>query len=156
MAAAIWQEIYRELAVILIAALPVIELKGAIPIAMAKGYGLWPSFWLSFVGSSLPAIPIILLLGPVLHYLKRESFLRPLGLAIERKMWNNRKNIDRYGLFGLFVFVAIPLPGTGVWTGSSIAAFLKLSFWPSVAVIILGNLVAGIIITALTLGVSII
>lgn len=150
--AAIWAEIYRELAVIVLAAMPIIELKGAIPIAMAKGYGIWPSFWLSFFGSSLPAVPIILLLGPILSYLKRKTFLQSLGIRVERKISSNRQNIDKYGLFGLFFFVAIPLPGTGVWTGSALAAFLKLKFWPSVAAIILGNFLAGIIITLITLG----
>jgi len=154
MAGTLWKTLMDELTVILIAALPLIELKGAIPIGLARGLSLTLSFWLSYFGSCLPCIPILLILRPVLHYLSHTPTLSPLANWLEKRLLKHRKQIDQYGVFGLFVFVAIPLPGTGVWTGSGLSAILKMKFWPSVIAIFAGNLVAGFLIAALSWGIS--
>jgi len=156
MTGSLWKTLIDELTVVLIAALPLIELKGAIPIGMARGLSLPVSFWLSYFGSCLPAIPILLILRPVLHYLSHTPTLMPIAGWLERKLLKHRKQIDRLGIFGLFLFVAIPLPGTGVWTGSGLSAILKMKFWPSVIAIFAGNLVAGFIIAALSWGISLV
>ena len=154
MAGSIWQTLLDELSVLLIATLPLIELKGAIPIGMAKGLSLTLSFWLSYFGSCLPCIPILLILRPFLRYLSHTLPLIPVANWLERKLLKHRNQIDQYGIWGLFIFVAIPLPGTGVWTGSGLSAILKMKFWPSVVAIVAGNLVAGVLIAALSWGIS--
>lgn len=154
MAGSLWQTLIDELSVVLIAMLPLIELKGAIPIGMAKGLSLTLSFWLSYFGSCLPCIPILLILRPLLHYLSRTPTLMPIASWLERKLMKHRKQIDQFGIWGLFIFVAIPLPGTGVWTGSGLSAILKMKFWPSVVAVLAGNLVAGFMIAALSWGIS--
>jgi len=156
MTGSFWKTLIDELTVVLIAALPLIELKGAIPIGMARGLSLPVSFWLSYFGSCLPAIPILLILRPILHYLSHTPTLTPIAGWLERKLLKHRRQIDRLGIFGLFLFVAIPLPGTGVWTGSGLSAILKMKFWPSVIAIYAGNLVAGFIIAALSWGISLV
>ena len=156
MTGSLWKTLIDELTVVLIAALPLIELKGAIPIGMARGLSLPVSFWLSYFGSCLPAIPILLILRLILHYLSYTPTLTPIAGWLERKLLKHRRQIDRLGIFGLFLFVAIPLPGTGVWTGSGLSAILKMKFWPSVIAIFAGNLVAGFIIAALSWGISLV
>lgn len=147
-----WQLLFQEISVLLIAALPIIELKGAIPIGLAKGLSLPVAFWISYIGSSLPCIPILLILRPLLRYLSHTPAMLPVANWLEHKLMKHRQQIDKYGIFGLFVFVAIPLPGTGVWTGSGLSAILKMKFWPSVIAVFAGNLVAGFIIAALSWG----
>ena len=156
MTGSLWKTLIDELTVVLIAALPLIELKGAIPLGMARGLSLPVSFWLSYFGSCLPAIPILLILRLILHYLSYTPTLTPIAGWLERKLLKHRRQIDRLGIFGLFLFVAIPLPGTGVWTGSGLSAILKMKFWPSVIAIFAGNLVAGFIIAALSWGISLV
>lgn len=142
-----------EAAVFILAMLPIIELRGAIPLGRGLGMDYKKSFLISFLGSSLPAIPIILLIGFVFILLRKMKFFDKLITKITERTLAKREQIDKYGYLGLFLFVAIPLPGTGVWTGSLISHLLRMNKIKSIITVILGNLAAGIIVSIVSGGV---
>jgi uncharacterized membrane protein len=144
----------NELWTIIIAGSPIVELRGAIPVAMGIFYFSWyKALILSLIGNILPIIPIIWFLDKLSGYLSKrfDFFNRFFNWLFERTRKRTKNGFDKWGKWALVVFVAIPLPFTGVWTGS-IAAFLfgvkyKNAFW----LISLGALFAGILVTVLTL-----
>jgi uncharacterized membrane protein len=133
----------RELAVAVVSMVPIIELKGGIPIGLRLGLSQWGSFLWAFLGSSLICVPRLLLL-PLLFkipFLKRvENIFREKASKISPK-WK---------FWGVFLFAAVPLPGTGVWTSSIVAVILGFRFWQSILIIITGNLISGLAIVGLT------
>lgn len=143
-----------QMAVLLISVLPLIELRGAIPVGTSLGLKYNESFLLSFIGSSIPPIFIVYLIGYVFIILRKINFFDKLISKITEKTLSKRKQIDKYGYLGLFLFVAIPLPGTGVWSGALLSHLLLMNKVKSLIVVILGNLAAGIIVTALTVGIG--
>ncbi|MBR3864733.1 MAG: small multi-drug export protein [Clostridia bacterium] len=168
------QEIIKndKLLVLIISAFPLIELKGAIPIGTKAGIDLWQSALLGYFGSTLVTIPLFFLLIPVFNLLKKIKFLKKLILKIENVFYNkalklaedaNKKRggdalteeqsqllAKRVLRNALLAFVAVPFPVTGVWTGTAIAVFLNLDFKTAFPAILIGNLIAGTIITLLT------
>ena len=147
---AFWRILIDHIELFFFAALPVVELRGAIPLGLALGFSLQTSFLISYLGSTLPCVLILSLFSLIMHWMAQRSPFDRLANGINSRLVKNHSGIERYGYIGLAVFVAIPLPGTGVWTGSGIAAMLKLSRWKAFIAIALGNLVAGLIVTALS------
>ena len=137
----------KELCVFFCSMIPIIELRGAIP--LGTGFGLDPIFtyFISVVGNIIPVPFILLLIRWVLDVMKKMRGLKKIALWVEAKAEKHKGKIDKYGYVGLFLFVAIPLPGTGAWTGSLIAALMKMKFWKSFLFIVLGVLTAGLIMT---------
>ena len=115
-----------EIKVLLIAALPIIELRGAIPVGISLGLTPIHAAILSFIGSMIPVPFILFTIRPVFSYLKTTRRFKKIVNRLINKSINNRIWIGRYGYLGLLMFVAIPIPGTGVWSGSLAAAFLIL------------------------------
>ena len=142
-----------ELTVILTAALPVIELRGAIPVGIALGLSPIHSLILSFIGSMIPVPIILFTIRPVFNYLKKTKMFKNLVHRLTKKSLNKSSNIKKYGVWGLILFVAIPLPGTGVWSGSLAASLLNMRFKLAFPAIFIGNLIAGILIMGLSNGV---
>jgi uncharacterized membrane protein len=148
------------LTVILISMFPLIELKGAIPVGEALGLNLLQSAGLALVGSTLISIPIYFLLIPVFNLMKKWKPLYRLTEKIEgvfkrraerlKAGGEGQSKVNRMLVLALYAFVSVPLPLTGVWTGTAIAVFLGLRFDRSILAIALGNLTAGSIITLLT------
>lgn len=163
-----------ELVTILISILPIVEARGAIPIAM--GYGIpAPLAWLySFLGSSLIVPILLLILLPIINWLGKTRLFKKAAHVIfdkfekksdkiiadsqknltadsqsEEEKIKAAKKLEWKKIIGVFLFVAIPLPLTGVWTGSAVAAILKIKYPKAIAAIIAGNLVASGIITIL-------
>ncbi len=140
-----------EVLIGIISAIPVIEVRGSIPIAIL-GFDMPPlnSALVSFIGSMLPVPVILLAATKVLAFLEKTRTFGRMARYFQGKA-NSKKadNIKKYGPLGLIVFVGIPLPGTGVWTGSLIAALLGLDFKRSFFSVMLGNIVAIIIMTLL-------
>ncbi len=130
---------------------PLIELKGAILAGI--GLGLEPLYvWLiSIIGSALPSIAILLFSRPVMKWMHSTRTFKRLVHWVEGKVHRqiHKVSAKKSTLLGLFIFVAIPLPGTGVWTGSLIASFLDIRIKSAFPVIFLGNVVAGILVAAL-------
>ena len=135
-----------------IAAVPVVELRGAIPAGIAAGLDPWLACGASIVGNLLPVPFIILLVRQVFDLLRKHPFFAPKIDALERRAHLKGRLVRKYRLLGLTLFVAIPLPGTGAWTGALIAALLDLRLKLAVPAITAGVFLAGIIISLLTYG----
>ena len=142
-----------EFSVMFTAALPVIELKGAIPVGISLGLSPFHAAVISFVGSMIPVPFILFAIRPVFNYLKKTSIFKNVVHRLTDKSLSKSGNIQKYGAWGLLLFVAIPLPGTGVWTGSLIAALLDMRFKWAFPAIFTGNLIAGILIMGISNGV---
>lgn len=145
--------ISKELAVVLIAALPVAELRLSIPIAIVEwGFDPFKAFYLSIIGNMLPVIPLLLFLEPVSNYLRRwriwDVFFTWLFERTHRK---HSANFEKYGSIGLAIFVGIPLPATGAWTGCAAAFVFGFKFRNSFLAIFAGVIMAAIIVTLLTI-----
>jgi len=141
--------------ILFLAALPISELRGAIPVAMGV-YGFDPlsSYLLGVVGNLLP-VPILLkLLGPATELLRRSAVLdRLVGWLFARTRRRYSVQIERFGAMALVLFVAIPLPATGAWTGALIAHVFGIPFKYAFPLIALGVSIAGALVTLATLGV---
>lgn len=151
-------------ATLFVSMFPLIELKGAIPIGTGLfGLNLWVTAGVAYLGSTLISIVEFFILLPVFALLKKIGFIRKLVEKVEAIFKNKAAEIakktdgsteseaKKIMMISLFVFVAVPFPVTGVWTGTAIAVFLGLKFRESVLPIAGGNLIAGAIITLLTL-----
>ena len=128
--------------------LPVLEVKAAIPVGLAMGLPLWETFFIALLGSCIPVPFILLLLRPFFHWCKGRPFFHRLAEKLEGRFQRKSGGVRRYSLLGLFLFVAIPLPTTGVWTGSGIAAMLDLRIRHALPVIVAGNAVAALLMLA--------
>jgi len=132
--------------------LPIVELRGAIPIGAGYGIPFWTNYAICLIGNVLPVPIIILFATKVLKWLTQFRKIGPFFQRILDKAEEKSKKIGNVELFGLFCFVAVPLPGTGAWTGSLIAATLRLKFWPSIVAIAAGVAASGIIMGILSYG----
>jgi uncharacterized membrane protein len=139
-----------ELTVMLTAALPIIELRGAIPVGMSLGMSPAHATVISFIGSMIPVPFILFTIRPIFNYLKKTKLFKKLVHKLTDKSLNKSGNIQKYGAWGLLVFVAIPLPGTGVWSGSLAAALLDMRFKWAFPAILVGNIIAAVIIMGLS------
>lgn len=149
--------------VTLVAMFPLVELKGAIPIGLKSGLKLYESALLSYLGSTIIVIPIFFLLIYVFKLLKKIPFVKKIVVKLEIIFENKANELSlksngkpedlkrKFLIKALLIFVAVPLPLTGVWTGAAIAVFLNLSFKDSIIPLALGNFIAGLFITLLTL-----
>jgi uncharacterized membrane protein len=142
-----------ELAVFLTSMLPIVELRGALPMAINLFHIPWPrAFIISLVGNLIPVPFILVLLGPSVRLLSRINCMKAFfQWLFERTRKKGNRVIEKYEEIGLLFFVAIPLPGTGAWTGALIAFLFGLDFKKSVLVIAIGVFIAGIIVTSLCL-----
>lgn len=137
-----------------IAALPVSELRGAIPYAIKIGGMPWyEAYIMAVIGNFLPVIPILLLLGRVSQWLMRYRFWHNFFTWLFRRTRVRGRLIEKFEILGLILFVSIPLPITGAWTGCVAAYLFGIPFKKAVPAIIAGILTAGTIVTLATLGV---
>lgn len=143
----------RELCVFICSMIPIIELRGAIPLGAGLGMELFETYFLSVIGNLIPVPFILLLIRAVLDFMKKIKGLRKIALWVEAKAEKHKGKIEKYAYVGLFLFVAIPIPGTGAWTGSLIAALMKMKFWKSFLWVALGVLAAGVIMSVISFGV---
>lgn len=143
----------RELCVFICSMIPIIELRGAVPLGAGLGMGMIETYVLSIIGNMIPVPFILLLIRVVLDFMKKIKGLRKIALWVEAKAEKHKGKIEKYAYVGLFLFVAIPIPGTGAWTGSLIAALMKMKFWKSLLWITFGVLSAGIIMSIVSFGV---
>ncbi len=139
----------QKLLIVAVSMLPIIELKGTIPIAIAWGIPKLTSFMFAYIGSCLPVIPLLLLLRPIIKWMYSTKLFSRFANWVEAHSEHKGQLIYDYKYIGLFLFVAIPLPTTGVWTGSMVASLLKMDIKKCIPLIFAGNLVAGIIVVLL-------
>ena len=137
----------------LISMVPVVELRGAIPAGVALGLDPLLAMVVSVIGNLIPVPFVILFVRKVFRWMRSVSpRLERLVIRLEQKGLSKADKVRKYEALGLFLFVAIPLPGTGAWTGSLIAALLDIRLQRALPMISLGVLTAGAIITLLTIG----
>ena len=144
----------RELCVLFCSMIPIIELRGAIPMGALLGLPWWQSYLLSIVGNMLPVPLILLFIKAVLKWManSKVNFFNKLGGWIQRKADKNHDKIAKYSFWGVCLFVAIPLPMTGAWTGSLVAAMIDMKFWKALLSCLIGVLIAGVVVTLITYG----
>jgi uncharacterized membrane protein len=137
---------------ILIAMVPVIELRGAIPIGVANGLEPWFATILAVIGNIIPIPFALLLTSKIFVWLRDKKHTKKMIAWLEKKAEKNRKKVDKFGWLGLLILVAIPLPGTGAWTAALVASVFKMKFKPSLFSIIAGVVIAAVIVFAITYG----
>ena len=148
--------IEQFLSVFGLAMVPVFELRGAIPVGVAAGLPFWMVFLTALLGNLLPVPFLILFTRRVFEWLRTKSALLERFVSrLERKAAAKEDLLKKYELLGLCILVAIPLPGTGAWTGSLVAAVFDIRLKHAFPAIALGVLIAGIIVSVVTYGVTI-
>lgn len=141
----------EELITIAVAALPVSELRGAIPLALLTlKQPLLKTFLLSILGNLIPVVPLLLFLEPVSERLRRFKLWRGFFEYFFERARRKASIVEKYEALGLILFVAIPLPVTGAWTGCIAASLFKIRFRYAFSAISLGVFIAAIVVTAAT------
>lgn len=148
------QNISAEIYVFLVSMLPILELRFAIPLGAASGLNMMECYSISVIGNLIPIPFILIFIKKIIEYMSvsKISFLRRFAEFLMRKAESRSEKVNKYSLLGLFLFVMIPMPGTGAWTGALIAALMEMRIKKSLLSIILGVLVAGIIMTFASYG----
>jgi len=142
-----------ELSVIITSMLPVMELRFAIPFGISLGLSPLHAMIISFLGSLIPVPFILFGIRPVFNFLKHTKTFEKLVHHLTHKTLDKTSDkVQRYGAWALILFVAIPLPGTGVWTGSLAAALLDIRFKWAFPAIVFGNAIAAVVIVLLSHG----
>lgn len=146
----------KELCVFLCSMIPIIELRGAIPMGAAFGLPIWKTYLLSIAGNMVPVPFILLFIKKIIQWMNNSKvkFFNKIGGFLIRKAEKNREKIEKYSFWGVCLFVAIPLPATGAWTGSLVAAVIDMKFWKAMLSAFVGVLIAGIIMTLISYGVA--
>ncbi len=150
----LWNTLFGKLIITLfISMVPVIELRGAIPIATANGLNFWIAIAISVIGNLIPVPFIILFIKKLFAWLRSINFaLDRLVTRLEKRAETKSTSVQKYAFWGLFLLVAIPLPGTGAWTGSLVAAILDMPLKKAFPSIALGVLAAAAIVAFVTFG----
>ena len=145
----------KEWCVFFCSLLPIIELRGAIPLGAGLGLPWWETFLISIVGNMLPVPFILLFIKTILGWMSRcrVKLFNKIAGWLYRKAEKNRAKVERIAFWGLTLFVAIPLPGTGAWTGTLVASLIDLKFWKSLLAALVGVLIAAVIMTLVSYGV---
>jgi len=137
----------------LVSMVPIIELRGALPIATGMEVAWYIALPVAIIGNIVPVPFIIIFIKKIFAWMsKREGFLARVVVKMENKAYSKKDTIEKYGPWGLWLFVAIPLPGTGAWTGALIAAMMGISLKKSFIPIAAGVLTAGIIMAFVSYG----
>lgn len=140
---------------VLVSMVPVIELRGGIPFGVAAGLPVWMALLAAIIGNLIPVPFIIVYIRRIFQWMRRR--LPRFGGVIDRleaKAHLKGQTVTKYQYMGLAIFVAIPLPGTGAWTGALVAAFLDMRLRKALPSIIVGVIVAGVAVSIITFGVA--
>lgn len=136
--------------VFVVAMVPIIELRGAIPLGIAMGLDFWTVFFISLIGSMFPAPFLILFFEKALTFFQEKGWFPRLFAWIDRHFRAKSEKVGRLQFLGIVLFTAIPLPGTGVWTASAVASLIKMPFKKALGAVLLGDLIAGLIVLTLS------
>ncbi len=147
-------KISKEFIVFLVSMIPLLELRGSILAAgFLDGMRFLPTYVAAVLGNMLPIPFILLFIEKIFAVMKKSKHLHKIPEVIEKKAMSKSEQIQKYGYLGLFLFVAIPLPGTGAWTGSLLAVLLGLNLKKSFLFVLLGVMTAGLIMSLLSFGI---
>lgn len=145
-------KIPEELIVFIISLFPVLELRGGLIAAKLLGLDLIPSFIICYVANMIPIPFILLFIRKIFQFLRDKKFFGKIIEKLEIRSMRKSESVKKYRGWGLLIFVAIPLPGTGGWTGALIAALADMRIKTSTGIIALGVFIAGVIVAAVMYG----
>ena len=146
--------ISKEAIIFIISMIPILELRGALLVAgPLLGVPVAKAIPLCILGNIIPVPFILLLIRYVLEWMKKVPCFRGIALWLERKAMSKKGQIEKYEFWGLMLFVGIPLPGTGAWTGALVASLLHMKFGKAFGAILVGIALATVIMSILSYGV---
>lgn len=143
----------KEILVFVISILPILELRGGLLAASLLGLDPIPSYIITMFGNILPIPFILWFINKILDWMRNSKHFNKIASWLDKKVEKHKSSIEKYGFWGLVLFVGIPLPGTGAWTGSLIAAVLEMDKKKSFLAILLGVVMASIIMMLISFGV---
>lgn len=143
----------KELVIFIISMMPILELRGGLIAATLLGLEGLPSFIICFIGNIIPIPFILWFITPLFNKMKKTKLFKGLVAKLEKKALSKKDQIEKLQYWGLMLFIGIPLPGTGAWTGCLIAALLDMDKKKAMGAAILGVIMAGIIMMILSYGV---
>ncbi len=141
----------RYLEIMLLAMLPLTELRGAIPIGIAMDLNPIAVYIASVIGSTIVSIPLILTFRHILNFFRNIDIFLPLVKKVDSKIESGMKRLKSISILGIILFVGIPLPTTGTWTAAAIASILKMRIKTSLLGVLIGNMMSGIIVSLISL-----
>ena len=142
----------KEILVFIISLMPILELRGGLLAASLLGLDPIPSYIISVIGNVIPIPFILWFMGAILKWMKKRKRLKKIADWIDKKVEKNRNKIEKFGFWGLVLFVGIPLPGTGAWTGCLVASVLEMDKKKSFIAAMIGVMMASIIMMFLSFG----
>lgn len=145
-------KISREMIVFVISMVPILELRGGLLAASFLDINIVRAIWFCVIGNIIPVPFILLLITPIFNWLKSTRRFRPMVEKLESRAMGKSEQIEKYQFWGLVLFVGIPLPGTGAWTGSLIASLLGVRFKKAFPAVLLGIVMATVIMSVLSYG----
>lgn len=151
-ASTLGQYISKEAVVFIISMIPILELRGGLLVAKMIGVPLLTAIPLCIVGNIIPIPFILLFIKQIFKWLKKVPFFEKFIVKLENRAMGKSDSIKRYEFWGLALFVGIPLPGTGAWTGSLIAALLEIDFKKAIVSELVGIAMATIIMSIVSYG----
>jgi len=143
----------KEVVAFIISMVPILELRGGLIAASLLGIGVVKAIIICIIGNIIPIPFILFFITPIFNYMKKTSLFRPLVEKLEQKSMAKSDQIKKYEFWGLALFVGIPLPGTGAWTGALIAALLGIDIKKASLSIFVGILIATVIMTIISYGI---
>ena len=145
----------KELLVFIISILPILELRGGLIAAALLGLNPVSSYIISIIGNLIPVPFILLLMNKILEKMRSSKIkiFNKFACFLDKKVEKNKEKIEKFGYWGIILFVGIPLPGTGAWTGSMIASVLELNKKKTFGAVIIGIFMASIIMMLLSFGI---
>lgn len=143
----------KELLVFFISLMPILELRGGLLAAALIGLDPIPSYIISIVGNLIPVPFILLLINKILKWMRNNKFFKGFANWLDEKVEKHKSQIEKFGYLGVVLFVGIPLPGTGAWTGSLIASVLEMDRKKTFLAVLLGVFMASIIMMILSFGI---
>lgn len=138
------------LEIMILAMLPLTELRGAIPIGIAMGLNPIGVYIVSVIGSTIVSIPLIFTFRHILNFFRNIDIFVPLVKKVDIKIESGMKRLKSISILGIMLFVGIPLPTTGTWTAAAIASILKMRIKTSLLGVLIGNMMSGIIVSLIS------
>ncbi len=138
--------------VLLVSILPFLELRGSIPLGLSKGLNLEEVFFLSICANTGIVVPLLFFFNFLIKFCKKLRFLNKVLSWWFNKVEKKHYLVEKYGFWGLLFFVAVPLPGSGAWSGCLAASLFKVRFLKAFLAIALGILIAGVLVSLLSTG----
>lgn len=142
----------KELVVFIISLMPILELRGGLIAASLIGLDPIPSYIISIIGNILPVPFILLFMSSILNWMRNSKYFKKIAAWLDKKVEKNKTKIESLGFWGLVLFVGIPLPGTGAWTGCLVASVLQMDRKKAFLATLLGVIMASIIMMFISFG----